>query len=142
MFNFIEKLKDYTSRRDNTDMIVRSWKSKNNSAYADFKKRIDAIVHGDISVLEQMFGLAKDCIPQEALDLYAWLSNLDKGLNIDAQLRWAGKYADVIVECLTKKQSWLSVNLETGEVVVSADKKPNSLAICAPDFVTQKTYIL
>ena len=38
MFNFIEKLKDYTSRRDNTDMIVRSWKSKNNSVYADFKK--------------------------------------------------------------------------------------------------------
>ena len=131
MFNFIEKLKDYTSRRDNTDMIVRSWKSKNNSVYADFKKRIDAIVHGDISVLEQIFGLAKDCIPQEVLDLYAWLSNLNKGFNIDAQLRWAGKYADVIVECLTKKQSWLSVNLETGEVVVSADKKPNSLAICA-----------
>ena len=51
-------------------MIVRSWKSKNNSVYADFKKRIDAIVLGDISVLEQMFGLAKDCIPQEVLDLY------------------------------------------------------------------------
>lgn len=62
---------------------------------------------------------------------YAWLSNLDKRLNIDAQLRWAGKYADAIVKCLTKKQSWLSVNWETGEVVVSADKKPNSLAICA-----------
>ena len=131
MFNFIEKLKDHSTRRDKTDMIVRSWVSENNSAYADFKKRIDAIVLGDISVLEQMFRLAKDCIPQEALDLYAWLSNLDKGLNIDARLRWAGKYADVIVECLTKKQSWLSVNLETGEVVVSADKKPNSLAICA-----------
>ena len=102
MFNFIEKLKDYTSRRDNTDMIVRSWKSKNNSVYVDFKKRIDAIVLGDISVLEQMFGLAKDCIPQEVLDLYTWLSNLDKGLNIDAQLRWAGKYADVIVNSSLK----------------------------------------
>ena len=78
-----------------------------------------------------MFRLAKDYIPQEALDLYAWLSNIDKGLNIDAQLRWAGKYTNVIVECLTQKHSWLSVNLETGEVVVSADKKPNSLAICA-----------
>ena len=73
-------------------------------------------------MLEQIFGLAKDCIPQEVLDLYAWLSNIDKGLNIDAQLRWAGKYADVIVECLTKKHSWLPVNLETGEVVVSADR--------------------
>lgn len=51
MFNFIEKLKDYTSRRDNTDMIIRSWKSKNNSVYADFKKRIDAIVLGDIAVV-------------------------------------------------------------------------------------------
>jgi hypothetical protein len=54
MFNFIEKLKDYTTRRDNTDMIVRSWVSENNSAYADFKRRIDAIAHGDISVLEQI----------------------------------------------------------------------------------------
>ena len=131
MFNFIEKLKDYTTRRDNTDMIVHSWISKNNSVYADFKRRIDAIAHGDISVLEQMFGLAKECIPQETLDLYAWFGNLDKGLNIDAQLRWAGKYTDVIVECLVKKQLWLSVNLKTGEVVVSADKKPNSLTICA-----------
>lgn len=131
MFNFIEKLKDYTTRRDNTDMIVRSWVSENNSAYADFKRRIDAIAHGDISVLEQMFRLAKDCIPQEALDLYAWLSNLDKGLNIDAQLRWAGKYTNVIVECLTQKHSWLSVNLETGEVVVSADRRPDCLTVCA-----------
>ena len=53
MFNFIEKLKDYTTRRDNTDMIVRSWVSENNSAYADFKRRIDAIAHGDISVLNK-----------------------------------------------------------------------------------------
>lgn len=122
MFNFIEKLKDYTARRDNTDMVVRSWKSKNNSIYTDFKGRIDAIAHGDMSVLEQIFNLAKYCVPQEALDLYAWLGNLDKGLDIDAQLWWAGKYADIIAECLTKKQSWLSVNLETGEVVVSADR--------------------
>lgn len=35
-------------------------------------------------MLEQIFGLAKDCIPQEVLDLYAWLSNIDKGLNIIA----------------------------------------------------------
>ena len=46
MFNFIEKLKDYTTRRDNTDMIVRSWISENNSVYADFKRHIDAIAHG------------------------------------------------------------------------------------------------
>lgn len=131
MFNFIEKLKDYTARRDNTDMVVRSWKSKNNSIYADFNGRIDAIAHGDMSVLEQIFNLAKNCVPQEALDLYAWLGNLDKGLDIDAQLWGAGKYADIIAECLTKKQSWLSVNLKTGDVLVSADKKPNCLTICA-----------
>ena len=131
MFNFIEKLKDYTTRRDNTDMFIRSWISKNKSIYAEFKKRIDAIACGDISILERIFNLAKDCVPQEALDLYAWLGNLEKEVKVDMQLQWAGKYTDVIAKCLTQKQLWLAVNLETGKVTVLADKKPNCLTICA-----------
>lgn len=70
MFNFIEKLKGYKARHDNADMLIRTWKVENSSVYADFTSRIDAIVNGDMSVLEQMFQLAKDCIPQEALTLY------------------------------------------------------------------------
>lgn len=131
MFNFIDKLKDYTIRRDNADMTIRSWITNNDCIYAEFKKRIDAVACGDISILEQIFKLAKNCVPQEALDLYAWLGNLDKDIKVDAQLQWAGKYISVIAECLTREQSWLAVNLETGDVTVSADKKPNCLMICA-----------
>lgn len=131
MFNFIEKLKDYAARRDNTDMVIRSWKSENNSVYADFKRRIDAIVHGDLSVLEQMFHLAKDCVPQEALDLYARLGNIDGGGISDMQILWAGKYTDMITECLSRKESWLAINMKTGKVTLSADKIPNCLMVCA-----------
>ena len=69
MFNFIDKLKDYTIRRDNADMIIRSWITNNDSIYAEFKKRIDTIACGDMSILERISNLAKDCVPQEALDL-------------------------------------------------------------------------
>lgn len=131
MFNFIDKLKDYTIRRDNADMTIRSWITENNSIYAEFKKHIDTVACGDMSILERIFNLAKDCVPQEALDLYAWLGNLDKEIKIDAQLQWAGKYTSVIAECLTRKQSWFAVNLKTGDVTLSADKKPNCLMICA-----------
>ncbi len=131
MFNFIENLKDYTARRDNTDMVIRSWKSENNSVYADFKRRIDTIAHGDLSMLEQMFHLAKDCVPQEALDLYAWLGTIDNGDVSDTQILWAGKYTDMITECLSRKEFWLAINMKTGKVTLAADKIPDCLMVCA-----------
>ena len=131
MFNFIEKLKGYKARHDNADMFIRTWKVENSSVYADFTSRIDAIVDGDMSVLEQMFQLAKDCIPQEALTLYSWLGSFVNSPNPDMQLQWAGKYTNVIAECLTHEQFWLSVNLKTSEVTLSAKKKKDCLAVCA-----------
>lgn len=131
MFNFIEKLKDYKARHDNADMLIRTWKVENSSVYADFTSRIGAIVDGDMSVLEQMFQLAKDCIPQEALTLYSWLGSFVNSPNPDVQLQWAGKYTNVIAECLTHEQFWLSVNLKTSEVSLSAKKKKDCLAVCA-----------
>lgn len=131
MFNFIKRLRDYKARRDNDDMTIRNWKVKNNDIYADFTRRIDAIANGDMSVLEQMFQLAKDCVPQEALNLYGWLANLDNPSSSESQLQWAGRYTDVIARCLTHKQLWLVVNLKTSEVSVSDRKKPDCLAVCA-----------
>lgn len=131
MFNFIKRLRDYRARRDNADMTIRNWKVKNNDIYADFTRRIDAIANGEMSVLEQMFQLAKDCVPQEALILYGWLANLDNPSSSESQLQWAGRYTDVIARCLTHKQLWLVVNLKTSEVSVSDRKKPDCLAVCA-----------
>ncbi len=131
MFNFIERLKDYKARRDNADMIIRTWKVKNSNVYADFTRRIDAIANGDISVLEQIFQLAKDCVPQEALNLYSWLGSLVNSQNLDMQLQWAGKYTNVIAECMAYEQLWLSVNLKTSEVTLSATKKADCLTVCA-----------
>lgn len=46
MINFIERIKDYFTRKDCADMAICAWKSANEEVYADFCKRMDAIGKG------------------------------------------------------------------------------------------------
>ena len=48
MINFIERIKDYFTRKDCADMAICAWKSANEEVYADFCKRMDAIVEGGL----------------------------------------------------------------------------------------------
>lgn len=53
------------SQKEKTDLIIRSWKSEHEEEYTTFKKRIDNIVHGDLSVLDDLFLLVEECMPSE-----------------------------------------------------------------------------
>lgn len=64
--NFSKILSDFSLRKEKTDMFICTWKLKNKKEYADFKKRIDRIETGDLSVLFDMYSLMKTCVPPEA----------------------------------------------------------------------------
>lgn len=55
MRNFIERIKDYFTRKDCADMAICTWKSANEEVYADFCKRMDAIGKGDLSILMDIY---------------------------------------------------------------------------------------
>ena len=46
MINFIERIKDYLTRKDYADMTIRAWKSANEELYANFCKRMDDVGKG------------------------------------------------------------------------------------------------
>ena len=56
---------DICCQKEKTDMVIRSWKSEHGEEYTIFKKRIDNIVHGDLSVLDDLFLLVEECMPSE-----------------------------------------------------------------------------
>ena len=43
MINFIERIKDYLTRKDCADMTIRAWKSANEELYANFCKHMDDV---------------------------------------------------------------------------------------------------
>ena len=90
MRNFIERIKDYFTRKDCADMAICTWKSTNEEVYADFCKRMDAIGKGDLSILMDIYQMMRECTPPEALLLYNWLSNFMNGKDIQniANQQW------------------------------------------------------
>lgn len=50
MIHFIERIRDYFTRKDCADMDIRTWKSANEELYANFCKRMDAVGKGNLSV--------------------------------------------------------------------------------------------
>lgn len=128
---FIERIKEYFTRKDCADMAIRAWKSANEELYADFCKRMDAVGKGNLSVLMDIYRMMRECTPPEALMLYNWLSdfiNCNDVQNIATQ-QWAGKYTDIIAQCITNKRLWIGINVKTGMVELLTSPKPGLLMI-------------
>ena len=129
MRNFIERIKSYLTRKDCADMAICTWKSANEEVYADFCKRMDAIDKGDLSILMDIYQMIRECTPPEALLLYNWLSDFMNGKDIQniAYQQWAGKYTDIIAQCITNKRLWIGVNVKTGTVELLTSPKSELL---------------
>lgn len=131
MINFIEKIKDYLQRKDCADMAIRAWKSANEELYANFCKRMNAVDKGNISVLMDMYQMMRNCTPPEALMLYNWLPDFMNGQDVQnmTNQQWAGKYTDIIAQCITNKQLWIGINIKTGAVELLASAKSDLLMV-------------
>ena len=131
MRNFIERIKDYFTRKDCADMAICAWKSANEEVYADFCKRMDAIGKGDLSILMDIYQMIRECTPPEALLLYNWLSDFMNGKDIQniANQQWAGKYTNIIAQCITNKRLWIGVNVKTGTVELLTSPKSELLMV-------------
>lgn len=129
MRNFIERIKSYLTSKDCADMAICTWKSANEEVYADFCKRMDAIDKGDLSILMDIYQMIRECTPPEALLLYNWLSDFMNGKDIQniANQQWAGKYTDIIAQCITNKRLWIGVNVKTGTVELLTSPKSELL---------------
>ena len=110
-------------------MAICTWKSANEEVYADFCKRMDAIDRGDLSILMDIYQMIRECTPPEALLLYNWLSDFMNGKDIQniANQQWAGKYTDIIAQCITNKRLWIGVNVKTGTVELLTSPKSELL---------------
>lgn len=131
MRNFIERIKDYFTRKDCADMAICTWKSANEEVYADFCKRMDAIGKGDLSILMDIYQMIRECTPPEALLLYNWLSDFMNGKDIQniVNQQWAGKYTNIIAQCITNKRLWIGVNVKTGTVELLTSPKSELLMV-------------
>lgn len=131
MRNFIERVKDYFTRKDCADMAICTWKSANEEVYADFCKRMDAIGKGNLSILMDIYQMMRECTPPEALLLYNWLSDFMNGKDIQniANQQWAGKYTDIIAQCITNKRLWIGINVRTGTVELLTSPKSELLMV-------------
>ena len=131
MRNFIKRIKDYFTRKDCADMAICTWKSANEEVYANFCKRMDAIGKGNLSILMDIYQMMRECTPPEALLLYNWLSDFMNGKDIQhiANQQWAGKYTDIIAQCITNKRLWIGVNVKTGTVELLTSPKSELLMV-------------
>lgn len=112
-------------------MAICTWKSANEEVYADFCKRMDAIGKGDLSILMDIYQMIRECTPPEALLLYNWLSDFMNGKDIQniANQQWAGKYTNIIAQCITNKRLWIGVNVKTGTVELLTSPKSELLMV-------------
>lgn len=131
MKNFIERIKSYSKRKDTADMAICAWKSVNEESYADFCKRMDAIGKGYLSILMDIYRMMRECTPPEALLLYNWLSDFTNGKDVQhiANQQWAGKYTDIIAQCITNKRLWIGINVKTGAIELLTSPKSGLLMV-------------
>ena len=133
MIHFIERIREYFTRKDCADMAIRTWKSANEELYANFCKRMDAVEKGNLSVLTDMYQMMRECTPPETLLLYNWLSEFinGNGKNVQniANQQWAGKYTDIIAQCITNKRLWIGINVKTGMVELLTSPKSGLLMV-------------
>ena len=131
MRNFIERIKDYFTRKDCADMAICTWKSANEEVYADFCKRMDAIGKGDLSILMDIYQMMRDCTPLEALMMYNWLSDFANGKDVPdiVNRQWAGQYTETIAQCITNKRLWIGINVKTGTIELLTSPKSGLLMV-------------
>ena len=80
MINFIERIKDYFTRKDCADMAICAWKSANEEVYADFCKRMDAIGKGDLSILMDINLFVSKKYPEHWSEEYTKRAHYSLGL--------------------------------------------------------------
>ena len=135
IFDYTKIFNMFSRHKENTDIIIRTWKSENEKEYDDFKKRIDKIFDNDLSILLDMYKLMKECVPPEAQSFYDWLLNLltqklGRTRNLlKKEKHWAGKYTEKIEKCIKNKQLLLGINLKTGEVDIYTSCQKNLLMV-------------
>ena len=57
--NFSKFFSDFSMRKENTNLLIRTWKNQNKEAYAQFIRGIDKVTEGDLTLLYNMsFGAA------------------------------------------------------------------------------------
>ena len=132
--NFHKLLPNLNYRREQCDMTIKTWKIANKKEYTNFKKRIDNIKDGDLSILLEMFSLMKRCTPPEALIFYQWFESLINGKvcfedMATGKILWAGEHTEVIAKCVTNGLLWLGINLKTGEVKIYDSQQPDLLMV-------------
>ena len=90
---------------------------------------MDDVGKGNLSVLIDMYQMMRDCTPPEALMLYNWLSDFMNGQDVQnmTNQQWAGKYTDIIAQCITNKRLWIGINIKTGAVELLASAKSDLL---------------
>ncbi len=68
MMNILDELSnvsDFHKLREKASLSICSWKAEHENVYKEFKNKMDRISAGDLSALEEMFGLASDCLPDK-----------------------------------------------------------------------------
>ena len=68
MMNILDELSnlsDFHELREKASLSICSWKAEHENVYKEFKNKMDRISAGDLSALEEMFGLASDCLPDK-----------------------------------------------------------------------------
>ena len=75
--------------------------------------------------------MMRDCTPSEALMLYNWLSDFMNGKDVQniADQQWAGRYTDIIAQCITNKRLWIGINVKTGTVELLTSPKSELLMV-------------
>ena len=58
----LSNVSDFHKMREKASLSICSWKAEHENVYKEFKNKMDSISAGDLSALEEMFGLASNCL--------------------------------------------------------------------------------
>ena len=65
IFDILSDVSNFPELRERASLSICSWKAEHEDVYTDFKNKMNNISTGDLSALEEMFGLASDCLPDK-----------------------------------------------------------------------------
>ena len=133
--NFSKFFSDFSLRKENTNLLIRTWKNQNKEAYAQFIRGIDKVTDGDLTLLYNMYALMKDCVPPEAQSFYDWFPTLftqnpsKLQTLMSGNVLWAGEYTEKIALCIVNRQLWLGINIKTGKVDIYKSRQKGLLMV-------------
>lgn len=134
MFDFIERIKDFNLKKEHTDMLIRTWKAKNQRVYSDFVRRIEAVRKGDMSIITEIMDVAKNCVPEKIQIFHNWLGDVLNGkvkmTDIAQSIQNLSiEHIHMVAKCLVYKELWMAINIKTGEVKVTSKKVSGCLMV-------------